>query len=218
MAVMGAAAGAINRSRTRFLDLYMVIVTVALVIFGLLAIYSADGGGPLTGGNDSVRQFVFFVVGLGLMTVCARMDYRIFARLAWVIYGINLVMVLLVLRVGETVGGATRWFKFGPITYQPSEGAKLAIALALAAFVAGRGERMRYSYNFLISLAIVGVPAALVYRQPRPRHRPRVRGDLARHHALLENAPVVLPAAHCRSGADLGVRVGTHPRLPAWPP
>lgn len=166
MAVMGAAAGTISRSRTRFLDLYMVVVTVALVTFGLLAIYSADGGGSLAGGNDSVRQFVFYVVGLGLMAICALMDYRVFQRLAWVIYGVNLVLLLLVLRVGTIIAGSSRWLYFGPISYQPSEGAKLAIALALAAFVAGRGDRMRHSYNFLLSLAIVGVPAALVYRQP----------------------------------------------------
>ncbi len=166
MAVIGAAVGAIGRSRTRFLDVYMVVVTVALVTFGLLAIYSADGGGALTGGNDAVRQFTFYTVGLGLMAICALADYRIFARLAWVIYGVNLVLLLLVLRVGTVIGGSSRWLDFGPLTYQPSEGAKLAVALALAAFVAGRGERMRYSYNFLISLVIVGVPAALVYRQP----------------------------------------------------
>lgn len=165
MAVL-SAAGVIGRSRTRFLDLYIVVVTVVLVTFGLLAIYSADGGGPITGGNDAMRQFVFYVVGLGLMAICALVDYRVFARLAWVIYGVNLVLLLLVLRVGTIIAGSSRWLYFGPISYQPSEGAKLAIAIALAAFVAGRGERMRYSYNFLLSLAIVGVPAALVYQQP----------------------------------------------------
>lgn len=166
MAVISAGAGTLDRARTRFLDLYMVVVTVVLVTFGLLAIYSAEGAGSLTGDNDAVRQFVFYVVGLGVMAVCALMDYRVFYRLAWVVYGATILSLLAVFAVGTTINGSQRWLYFGSISYQPSEGAKLAIIIALAAFVASRGERMRHWYNFLLSLVIVALPAALVYRQP----------------------------------------------------
>jgi len=166
MAVMSAATGGVDRARSRFFDLYMVVVTLALVTFGMLALYSADGAGPLRFGSLPVKQFTFFVLGMGLMVLFALMDYRVFQRLAWVLYGVSIVLLLAVARFGYVVLGARRWFDFGAITLQPSELTKITVTLALAAFIANRGEKMREWYNFLISLTIVIVPAALVYREP----------------------------------------------------
>jgi len=166
MAVMGASAGGVDRARSRFLDLYMAVVTLALVTFGMLALYSADGAGPLRFGSLPVKQFTFFVLGMGLMVLFALTDYRVFQRFAWVLYGASILMLLAVARFGYVVLGARRWFDFGSITLQPSELTKIAVAITLAAFIANRGEKMREWYNFLLSLAIVIVPAALVYREP----------------------------------------------------
>ena len=150
-------------------DLYILITTVILMGFGAVTIYSADGGGPITVANLGVRQAVYGALGLLVMFVVASIDYRILGSLAWAAYGVAMLALLLVLApgVGTEIAGSRRWFDIGGFTtVQPSEFAKIATVLALAAFVASRGPAMREPGNFLISLLIVLVPMALVFRQP----------------------------------------------------
>jgi rod shape determining protein RodA len=165
VAVM-TASSTFDRARTRYLDLYIVVVTLALAAFGGLAIYSAAGAGPLTASNLAVRQFAYFVLGIGLMIVFSLLDYRIFRGVAPIIYGLSIAALAAVLVVGKTVNGAQRWFSLKVIDFQPSEAAKIGVILALAAFISSRGEKMARWYNFLIALAIVMLPALLIYRQP----------------------------------------------------
>jgi rod shape determining protein RodA len=75
-------------------------------------------------------------------------------------------VLVLVPGIGTEIAGARRWFDLGFTTIQPSEFAKVTTVLALAAFVASRGPAMREVGNFVISLLIVLVPMALVFRQP----------------------------------------------------
>lgn len=150
-------------------DLYILITTVVLMGFGAVTIYSADGGGPLTPANLGVKQAIFAAIGLGVMFVVASIDYRILGSLAWPIYALAMLALVLVLvpGIGTEIGGARRWFEFGGvITVQPSEFAKLATILALASFAASRGPAMREFGNLAISALIVLLPMALIFRQP----------------------------------------------------
>jgi rod shape determining protein RodA len=149
-------------------DHFMFWTTIVLMCFGSLAIWSADGGGPIDIDNLGVRQGVYGLLGLGLMLTVANLDYRFFASFAWPIYGIAVAMLALVLvpGVGVEILGARRWFDLRIATVQPSEFAKLATVIALATFIASRGAAMRQPGNFLISLFIAGVPMLLVFQQP----------------------------------------------------
>ena len=149
-------------------DFYILFTTVVLLGFGAVTIYSADGGGALTPANLGVRQALYGALGLVVMLVVASVDYRILGSLAWAAYGVSLLALLLVLvpGIGTEIAGSRRWFDFGFTTVQPSEFAKIATLLALAAFVASRGPAMSEFGNFLISLLIVAAPMALVFRQP----------------------------------------------------
>jgi rod shape determining protein RodA len=155
-----------DRARTRYLDLYIVVVTLALTGFGILAIYSANGAGALTLGSLPVRQVVYFVVGVGLMVAFSLLDYRVFRGVAPIIYGVCVAALGAVLVVGKTVNGAQRWFSLKVVDFQPSEAAKIGVIIGLAAFISSRGEKMARWYNFLIALAIIMVPALLIYKQP----------------------------------------------------
>lgn len=161
-----SASTTFDRARTRYLDLYIVVVTLALTAFGILTIYSANGAGSLTLGSLPVRQLVYFVVGVGLMVVFSLLDYRIFRGVAPIIYAGGVFLLVAVLAVGTTIGGARRWFDFKLTLFQPSEAAKIAVIIGLAAFISSRGEAMARWYNFLISLAIVMLPTLLIYKQP----------------------------------------------------
>ncbi len=149
-------------------DFYILATTLILMGFGAVTIYSADGGGPLEIANLGVRQALYGTLGLFVMLVVASLDYRILGSLAWGAYAVSLAALVLVLvpGVGTEIAGSRRWFDLGFTTVQPSEFAKLATVLALAAFVASRGPAMREVGNFLISILIVLAPMTLVFRQP----------------------------------------------------
>nr|WP_286207091.1 FtsW/RodA/SpoVE family cell cycle protein [Thermomicrobium sp. CFH 73360] len=144
----------------------MLVTALVLSGFGLVAIWSADGAGPLRLGGPVFRQAFAIVLGLLLMAVLSWVDPRYVKALAWAIYAVALVGLVAVDLLGVTIGGARRWIDLGPLTLQPSEPAKIAVLIALAAFVADRGVEMRHFRNFLLAGLIVAVPMALVYQQP----------------------------------------------------
>jgi cell division protein FtsW len=118
------------------------LVTLGLVAFGLVMVYSAtsapavvDHGNPMT---YLERQGAYALIGLALMTVAARFDYRRLRMLAPALVLTALVLCLAVLVVGTRVNGAKRWLGVGSATFQPSELAKLALAVWAASYLARR--------------------------------------------------------------------------------
>ncbi|MEJ7901017.1 MAG: FtsW/RodA/SpoVE family cell cycle protein [Thermomicrobiales bacterium] len=156
------------RGRWRDFDLFLLLTTFVMIGFSSVAVWSAAGTGPLTFSNAGVKQAIFGLLGIFLMLLIACIDYRFFASLAWPIYAGGLVLLALVLvpGVGQVIAGSRRWFDFGFTTVQPSEFVKVTTLIALAAFVASRGEAMREPGNFALSLLIVAVPFMLVFEQP----------------------------------------------------
>jgi rod shape determining protein RodA len=149
-------------------DFYMVLTAGLLIGFGVVAIWSARGGGQLTVLNEGVRQALFAVIGVLLLIFVASFNYRFLGTLAWFLYLGALATLLLVLvpGIGVQIAGSRRWFEIGPLTIQPSEFAKLATIITLAAFVASRDEQMREFGNFAVSILIAAVPAGLVFLEP----------------------------------------------------
>ncbi len=144
----------------------MLIIVAVLTLFGMVALWSADGAGAITLGSNVARQSMFGAVGLVAMTVLSTVNYRFLRSFAIPIYVGSLLLLALLIVSGTTITGSTRWIYLGPIGFQPSEFAKLAVVIALAAFLSERHHEMDKFHNFLLSLAIVGVPTALVYTQP----------------------------------------------------
>jgi cell division protein FtsW len=120
----------------------LVFVTLALVAFGLVMVYSATSAAAAVGGNDPgyylKRQGVYAVLGVVLMALTARWDFRRLRPLAGTLVLVSLSLLVGVLVIGQAVNGARRWIAFGPATFQPSELAKLALAVWVAAWFAKR--------------------------------------------------------------------------------
>lgn len=155
--------------RWRYFDPFLFLTTLVLMGFGVVSIWSAEGGGALVYANLGVKQGIFAALGVGMMFLVAAVDYRFFNTLAWVLYGVAVVMLALVLvpGVGREIAGSQRWFILpGNISIQPSEFGKIATVIALASFVASRGPEMREFGNFVVSGLIAAVPMALVFIQP----------------------------------------------------
>jgi rod shape determining protein RodA len=147
--------------RWRSLDPVLLLVTLGLSAFGILAVYVA--------GNDdqqgyAANQALGFLVGLAGAVPLALIDYRVWLRYLRPIYILILVMLLAVIFAGAAAGGAQRWIDIGPVQVQPSEFAKLLMVVVLAGYIAERpvGEPM----TFLKALGVLTIPALLVFAQP----------------------------------------------------
>jgi cell division protein FtsW len=120
----------------------LVLVTLALVAFGLVMVYSASSARALLGSDDPAyylkRQALYAVAGLVALVLLSRTDYRRLRHAAGPLLLASFVLLVAVLAVGTAVNGARRWIPLGTLTFQPSELAKLALALWIAGLLARR--------------------------------------------------------------------------------
>ena len=118
----------------------LVLVPLALTAFGLVMVYSATSASAALGNGNPMgyleRQATYALLGLVTLAVAARMDVGVLRRSAPALVVGALVLCLAVLVVGERINGARRWLGAGPATFQPSELAKLAICVWIAAYLA----------------------------------------------------------------------------------
>jgi cell division protein FtsW len=120
----------------------LILVTLGLAAFGLVMVYSATSASAALANGDPAyylkRQAVYAFLGLVLMVVMSRVDYRALRALAPALIVSSLVLLLAVLVLGRSANGARRWISFGPAAFQPSELAKVALAVWAAAYLARR--------------------------------------------------------------------------------
>jgi cell division protein FtsW len=118
----------------------LMLVTLGLVAFGLVMVYSATSASAALANGDPAyylkRQAVYAFLGLLLMAVCARVDFHALRGLAPALVVTSVVLLLAVLVLGQATNGARRWISFGPAQFQPSELAKLALAVWAASYLA----------------------------------------------------------------------------------
>ncbi len=143
--------------------LYVLLICV-LAGVGYGALYSAGGGSARPFAGPQSLRFGF---GLLMMLGVAMLSPRVLARLAWPLYGVSLLLLAAVLRMGHVGKGAERWLVLGGVQLQPSELAKIALALALAAWFHRIGQNRMGNPLFLIPPALmVAAPVALVLKEP----------------------------------------------------
>ena len=145
-------------------------MTLGLVAFGLVMVYSASSAQAILANHDPAyylkRQAVYAVVGLIALAVCARFDYRHLRQLTAPLVLGTIALLAAALAVGTAVNGARRWLSFGFVVVQPSEVAKLALALWLAGLLARRpAPRTRKELARPIGL-LVGFVCLLVLLEP----------------------------------------------------
>lgn len=159
----------IDRRQVRHFDFVMLLLAVALVVYGGVLIYSASlNSHPhgLTLGHPLTKQVIFAMLGVGLMVAVAWMDFRVFGQMAPALYVVAVILLAAVLVVGGSAYGSTRWFNIAGQQVQASEVAKVLVIIALARYLADRQARMDDVRVFATSLAMAAVPAALVMAEP----------------------------------------------------
>jgi cell division protein FtsW len=118
----------------------LVLVTLGLTAFGLVMVYSATSAPAAIGGGDSIfylkRESIYAAIGVALLIVASRIDYRTLRALAPIMMLVSFGLCLAVLAIGQDVNGARRWIGVGPLAFQPSELAKLSLAVWASAYLA----------------------------------------------------------------------------------
>jgi rod shape determining protein RodA len=152
----------------RHFDPLLLLLAIALCVFGGLLLYSASLNAypDFSAGHPVVKQAIFAMIGLAAMFVVAWFDYRVFGQMAVGLYIFAVVMLVAVLFVGDSAYGSTRWFTFAGQQIQASEVAKVLVIIALARYLADRQHQMQDVRVFVSSLVMAAVPAGLVLIEP----------------------------------------------------
>jgi len=153
--------------RLRAVDWPLLVAVVLAMVAGMAMIYSATERFEATSRWDDlvVKQVVFAVVSLIALAFMAITEYRVLLALwVWIYAGI-IAALLVVLSVGQTLGGAQRWYSLGGLAViQPSEFAKIALIVCLAAYF--ERHDIRRFRHVLVSLGMVAIAMFLVLLQP----------------------------------------------------
>ena len=148
----------------------LILVTLGLTAFGLVMVYSATSAPAALGGGDPgfylKRQAIYALIGVALLIVASRTDFRALRYLAPVLVLASAFLCLAVLGIGQEVNGARRWLMLGPLTFQPSELAKISVAVWAAAYLA-RHPAPRSLAELARPIGLtVGVFCALILVEP----------------------------------------------------
>jgi len=153
----------------------LLAVTLSLVAFGLLSVYSASSYvAQVQGLEDShylFQQVSRAGVGLVILVVASVVNYRLYQRLAWPLLGLTVLLLIPMLLPGTEaiaprINGARRWLDIG-VTVQPSELAKISVVLWTAAVAVKKQDRLQsFRYGLLPFLLVVGLVCLLVLMEP----------------------------------------------------
>ena len=143
------------------LDWLLLVLSVGITGFGGMVIRSAELSQGLT---DWWWQWLFGGIGLALALLIARCRYENLIQWHWIIYGITNVSLLAVMVIGSHAKGAQRWISIAGFNLQPSEFAKLAVIITLAALL--QSQTASKISSVLRALAVTALPLALVFLQP----------------------------------------------------
>jgi cell division protein FtsW len=154
-------------------DLWLFGVAVVLLSIGVVMVYSASAIVAADRFHDPYfflkKQVFWALLGGASLWFMLRVDYRQLEGLVLPLLIVSVVLLVLVLipPVGQAINGTRRWIRFGPVSFQPVELAKLTLVVYLAAFIARKGEALAdFWRGFLPPLAVAGMLGALVLAQP----------------------------------------------------
>jgi len=151
------------------IDIWLFFIYLALTIIGLLSIYAAAFNEThphiYDFSQNYGKQLLFIGVSLLVGFVILLIDAKFFNAVAYVIYGLSIVFLLLVLVVGSKISGSTSWIQLGPISFQPSEFAKFGTALALAHYLGRIDTDITKFKTKLIAYGIAFLPMLLILAQ-----------------------------------------------------
>ncbi len=148
----------------------LILVTLGLVAFGLVMVFSATSASAALGAADPmtflVKQGAYAVAGLLLLALASRFDYHRLRALAPVLLVGALALCIAVLALAAPINGARRWFALGPISVQPSEIAKIAVCIWVCSLLARRPTPRTMGDLMKPLGVVVGLFSVLILLEP----------------------------------------------------
>nr|WP_266369328.1 rod shape-determining protein RodA [Tellurirhabdus rosea] len=140
---------------------------LACVMMGWLnvyaAVYSPENQTSLFDLQTNAGKQLMWIGTTVILIICILViNHRFWDTFAFIIYGLTILSLLLVLVAGTNINGSRSWFKFGPMSLQPAEFAKLATGLALARYIDYPGVNLSKLKDQLWCAAIIGLPPLLI--------------------------------------------------------
>ena len=151
-------------------DWYALTLYLMLVGIGLVNIYSAvyDANNTAIAAGFMQKQLISLAIGLVLIFLFQFIDIKFFERYASILFLVSIVSLLGLWAFGTEVSGARSWYAIGGFSLQPSEFAKVAVALALAKHLGGFNTRIDNVKDYTGAFIIMAIPAILTILQPDP--------------------------------------------------
>lgn len=149
------------------------LITIMLVAVGIIMIYSASSIYAYSSMGDSLyfikRHLIYLAVGFILMFFAMACDLKKLQKLSkpMMLLAIFMLVLVLIPHIGRETSGARRWFKIGPVNFQPSEFAKIAVLVYMADIVARKGTIMKTFFRgFLPAAIMLGAVVGFVLLEP----------------------------------------------------
>ena len=149
----------IKQYKLRFYNFRLVLLLIAISSIGVVLVTSARA-------DLRNKQLVGLILGLIVMVVLSLMDYSWILNFQWIMYGVNIVMLLGVRLFGSNAGGATRWLQIGGFRFQPTELSKIIIILFFAKFFMDHEEDLNTLKVLAEAAVLLAIPLVLIYAQP----------------------------------------------------
>lgn len=159
--------------RLKDVDRILIIVTLLLVAVGVLMVYSTSYAVAMKRFGDQYyfvkKHLAFALAGVVLFIVSTRVPYTLYRKMAYPILALAAIFLVCIYipRIGFTAGGAHRWVRLGPLSFQPSEPAKLAVIFFLAYSLSAKADRIKsFSAGFLPNIVLPGAVILLILLEP----------------------------------------------------
>ncbi len=155
----------IDRRLVQHFDWFLLLLALVLCGMGLVNLYSAT---IRSGGLDVFyKQLTWVGIGFAVMAFTLFFHYHLLERYAVPIYVCTLVLLILILLIGTPIGGSRRWLILGPLSFQPSEPAKLALIVVLSRLFYRRSLVENLGFKDLVApAALMFLPAFLILKEP----------------------------------------------------
>ena len=145
--------------RLRDYNFRLVLWLMVLSILGVLLVGSADA-------SLRNKQLAGVIAGIGVMLIVSLIDFSWIMQFYWVLYVLNIIMLVAVRITGRTLNGATRWISIGGLRFQPGELSKILIILFFSRYFLDHENDLNKPTVVLRALVLLGFPLLLIYIQP----------------------------------------------------
>jgi rod shape determining protein RodA len=150
----------------RAFDAQLAVAALALAVIGLLMAWTNSPDGPLSPGSIFTRGLMWFALAIIAFAAVAAFDFHWLRTFSWLIYLVNLGLLVLTLIIGITINGAQRWILVAGLTFQFSEISKVIMIGVLATFLEARRESLGKVSTLIGAGLLTAPPFLLIMIQP----------------------------------------------------